>query len=340
MSRHFHLCNYDGGWTPDGSFAEADAADQDSRPADDADLEDEAFSSWMEEEFLCRRSCPYCGTILKRAIYESQDDPDYEPSSDPESHSELINLPGRVSDGCLLRPDMAELSVCDFCAYWQGSHLSYGRGVWGRAAASVLATFDPDLPEGCWSELAQHLRRNQQRWTDLSPERMERLVVEVLRANFDGAAEAMHVGRPGDGGIDGVLTLTNGNRCLIQAKRRKSNNAVEGVELVRCLVGTLVDEGSVRGVIASNADHFSTQAKRYAERVRQKGYYIELVDRGKLVTLLEPFMPERSWERFFEDELDARLARAFSSKIQQYANESRRPRQLSLFELIRGGQKP
>jgi hypothetical protein len=111
----------------------------------------------------------------------------------------------------------------------------------------------------------------------------------------------MHVGKPGDLGIDVVFVEANGNKWLIQVKRRESPNGPEGFETLQKLLGTLVLEGEVRGVVASNASHFSYQAKREAKRASTRGYTIELLDRGKLSRMLGPLLPDRPWRQYLRE---------------------------------------
>jgi hypothetical protein len=70
---------------------------------------------------------------------------------------------------------------------------------------SVAAKFSPSLPKACSDELAQQLRRRSTSWHDLSPKCMETLVADIFRANYQHS-EVIHVGRPGDRGIDVIFS--------------------------------------------------------------------------------------------------------------------------------------
>ena len=233
------------------------------------------LTEWVEEVFAKYEKCPYCGTSLEECIYY-----------------EVEDGPCQTERG--VEPDLAFLWSCPYCAYWQWLSMFENRGMHGNAAMSVLSEFDPVVPEGCWNELAQHLRRNQRLWNDLTPVGMERLVANLFRENYDHA-EVFYVGKPGDLGVDVVFVESDGKKWLIQVKRRQKSEASEGFETLQKLLGTLVLEGEFRGIVASNANHFSYQAKRQAKRVSQRGYLIELLDRGKLNRMLGSMVPDRPW---------------------------------------------
>ena len=233
------------------------------------------FTAWVEDVFTKYEECPYCRTWLQKCTYYEDD----EGACQTERGSE---------------PDLAFLWSCPYCAYWQWLSMFENRGIHGNAAMSVLSEFDPVLPEGCWDELAQHLRRNERLWNDLTPTGMERLVANLFRANY-GHAEVLHVGKPRDLGVDVVFVESTGKKWLIQVKRRGKLGTAEGFETLQKLLGTLVLEGEFRGIVASNANHFSYQAKREAKRASDQGYLIKLLDRGKLDRMLGPMLPDRPW---------------------------------------------
>ena len=137
--------------------------------------------------------------------------------------------------------------------------------------SSVTKKFDLDLPEGCFTELAQDLRRHPHRWHSLNPKRMEKLVAEIFRANHE-TAEVIHVGKPCDGGVDVVFVECSGTRWLIQVKRREKPEKAEGFSTLQNILGTLVLENERHGMIVSTSDSFSY----YAERASGKGRRIRI----------------------------------------------------------------
>lgn len=203
-----------------------------------------------------------------------------------------------------------ELQVlsCRNCAYWFYCNCeNTGPSIYGCSCATkttsrlpCLKRFSRCLPDGCATELAQQLRRDSSRWHAIEPTQFEHFVADVFRANHT-AAEVIHVGRPADGGTD-IYFVDAGQEWLIQVKRRESPTASEGVGTLRSLLGTLVLEGSKRGMIVTTADHFTYQARRAKERAENIGFSILLHDRGVLDRMLDKMMPDRPWLRFVREE--------------------------------------
>jgi hypothetical protein len=265
----------------------------------------------MDQDFTVVERCPYCDASLDRCTLFEDDGLDEEPPS------KNRRVPGaRVASRNVNKfqltdadrsnlwsglPDLAFLWSCPNCAYWQWQDIFENRGLHGSAATSVLTRFDPRVPDGCEAELSQYLRRNASLWHQLDPTGMERLVASLFRANYVDA-EVMHVGRPADGGTDVVFVEANARRWLISVKRRERSDATEGVGTVRSLLGTLAAEGQLCGIVASNADHFSAQARRDVRRVNARGTYtLKLLDRGKLNRMLGGLLPDRPWQHYLHD---------------------------------------
>lgn len=193
------------------------------------------------------------------------------------------------------------VAECPRCAYWHADwYQDLGQGIYGcptaewEANISKLCEFSSCLPEGCHRELSQHLRANPNLWCALSPRNLEKLVADIFRGNFT-TCEVMHVGKPGDGGIDVVFVDSGQQRWLIQVKRRERINAAEGVDTLRNLLGVMVMEGTGYGAVVSTADHFTYSALKAKERASEKGYTISLLDRGRLDRMIEPLLPTRQW---------------------------------------------
>lgn len=119
-----------------------------------------------------------------------------------------------------------------------------------------------------------------------SPYFFERAVIDLLWAMGYGGAhgEKEHVGRSGDGGIDGVirqdaLGLTN---IYIQAKRYADTNKVGDPE-IRNFIGALDSRGATLGVFITTSS-FQPAAVRTAEGYRHGK--IVLIDGIKLTSLM------------------------------------------------------
>jgi hypothetical protein len=137
-------------------------------------------------------------------------------------------------------------------------------------ATSVAAKFTTDLPLSCSVELAQHLRRYPESWHSLPPKSLERLVADLFRANHK-ACEVIHIGRPGDRGIDVIFIDDNNTTWLVQVKGRSRPGRSEGFSTLQSILGTLALEGKRHGIIATTADYFSRQAHQECRRARQQG---------------------------------------------------------------------
>lgn len=118
-----------------------------------------------------------------------------------------------------------------------------------------------------------------------SPEFFERAVLEVLWAMGYGGAlgQKEHVGRSGDGGIDGVirqdpLGLQN---VYVQAKRYSDTNTVGSPE-INGFYGALHRRGADRGVFITT----STFSPAAHEAARQLGGKIVLIDGIRLTSLM------------------------------------------------------
>ena len=120
---------------------------------------------------------------------------------------------------------------------------------------------------------------------NLAPGRFETLVLELLGKMGYGASSASraHVGRSGDGGIDGVVLLDKLGfaKVCIQAKRYKLDNKI-GRPDVQAFFGALAGQRASNGLFITTSS-FTKEATDYAESV--SGSLI-LVDGQRLVRLM------------------------------------------------------
>jgi hypothetical protein len=222
------------------------------------------------------------------------------------------------------------LEYCFSCHYWrfqdayfyQGAaklyHLIY------TSFLSKIREFSDQLPEGFVFEVAQWVKKNPEMWHTMSAISFEKLVAAIFRANYQDA-EIFHVGQPDDGGKDVIFIDSGKRQWLIQAKRRMKPGVAEPIETLRNLLGTMSIEGSQYGIIASTADHFTYRAYEVANRVKEKGILIKLLDKGKLSRMLENVVSmERPWYALLKEDYPD-IAEYFSKQI-----PSRQYRQLEL----------
>jgi len=211
-----------------------------------------------------------------------------------------------------------KLAFCEHCAAWsfrchQGSNACMDPTFFALGS-SVAARYSDTLPEGCSQEIAQQLRRYPRLWHTFNPSRFERFLVDVFRSNHAGC-EVIHVGGPGDGGVDLYLVDDTKKKWVIQVKRRARPRKSEPFSTVQSVLGTLVLEGSRYAIVATTSDAFSWPAQRARLCARQSGFTVELFDRGVLDRMLGPLLPRAPWRRLFED---PRLAHIIDRRVREY----------------------
>jgi restriction system protein len=114
----------------------------------------------------------------------------------------------------------------------------------------------------------------------------ERLIVDLLLAmgyGFSREEAGQVVGKPGDGGIDGVIyqDQLGLDRVYIQAKKYAPDNAVSEPE-IRAFTGSLGAAKADRGVFVTTS-YFTQPALNFAER---HPFRIVLIDGKKLADLM------------------------------------------------------
>ena len=117
----------------------------------------------------------------------------------------------------------------------------------------------------------------------LQPERFEQTVLDLLEAI--GYGRGQHLGRTGDGGIDGVINpdpLGLDNSIYVQAKRWTKP---VGEPEIRTFSGSLDPHGASRGVFITTSE-FTDTARRTAETISAGNKHIRLVDGEELAQLM------------------------------------------------------
>ena len=158
--------------------------------------------------------------------------------------------------------------------------------------AAVVEPFEATNPIEQISEAVQVA--NAQTETDLrhalqnsSPEFFERAVIDLLWAMGYGGAhgEKKHVGRSGDGGIDGVISqdALGLRNVYIQAKRYADTNPVSRPEIQQ-FFGALASQGAEGGVFITTS-RFTDGATREAKGYRHRNPII-LIDGYRLTRLM------------------------------------------------------
>lgn len=120
-----------------------------------------------------------------------------------------------------------------------------------------------------------------------SPRFFERIVLDLLIAmGYGGSREdaATHLGRSGDGGIDGSISedYLGLDTLYVQAKRWSQDRHVSRPD-IQAFVGALQGTSSSKGVFLTTT-RFSGEAAKYAENIH--GAHVVLVDGPHLASLL------------------------------------------------------
>ena len=121
---------------------------------------------------------------------------------------------------------------------------------------------------------------------DLSPQRFERVILDLLAAMGFGKGDLKngHMTKTtGDGGIDGVIheDALGLDAVYVQAKRYAPENKISRPDIQR-FVGSLTGEGATKGVFVTTSD-FSREARDYISRVQHR---IVLIDGQQFAHLL------------------------------------------------------
>ena len=121
---------------------------------------------------------------------------------------------------------------------------------------------------------------------EASPAFFEKLIVKLLVSMGYGGSSSeagRHIGKSGDGGIDGVIDEDKLGLDIIyiQAKRYAMENTVGRPEIQK-FAGSLIGMGANKGVFVTTSS-FSGHAHQYANNVPQR---IILIDGEKLTSLM------------------------------------------------------
>jgi restriction system protein len=151
-----------------------------------------------------------------------------------------------------------------------------------------------------------------QRILEQSPAFFEQAITRLLVAmGYGGSQEdaARHLGRSGDGGVDGVINADRLglDRIYVQAKRYASGNTI-GRPDVQAFVGSLAGHHAGKGVFVTTSS-FSTQAMDYVRHLPQRVILIDgdrfadlMIEHGVGVRVSRTVEVKRIDEDFFLEE--------------------------------------
>ena len=141
----------------------------------------------------------------------------------------------------------------------------------------------------------------------MTPRGFELMVLDLCK-KMNADTRYVHTGRPGDKGIDGIITLNDGfglDRIYVQAKKHK--NQVTG-ENVRAFMGVLSSKPTKKGIFITTAEI----PKSVREEVKEnENVSVKLIDGDDLVSLMidhnagvfedQTFIIKKMHEEYFEE---------------------------------------
>jgi restriction system protein len=134
--------------------------------------------------------------------------------------------------------------------------------------------------------------------TDVTPQKFEDIVIDVLKAmGYGGFREdaAKRVGRSGDGGIDGIINEDPLGLDVVYIQAKRWSNSVPARE-IRDFSGSLDERRASKGVFITTSS-FNPDAKQFVERSTKR---IILIDGVRLAELMIDYGVGVSIERTYK----------------------------------------
>jgi hypothetical protein len=166
--------------------------------------------------------------------------------------------------------------VCDSCGWWrvleiQDEYETYNTDDWyvdkvGMADA-VAENFDVGAIETPVEVLRRYLARRFIDIRHIHHRKLEEIMADVIRDFFD--CEVRLTSPTRDGGYD-IYAVISDKPYLIEVKQRTKPDSVEGVGVVRSLLGVMLLNNIPNGMLISTADSFSREATNAASRAAGK----------------------------------------------------------------------
>ena len=150
---------------------------------------------------------------------------------------------------------------------------------------SVLREFDIDSPSIAISELGTHLKKNFSDVYGLDPWRFEEVMNDVFRAH---GYKTILTQRRKDDGADIILIGGNNDRMGIVECKRYSKSRKIGVELIRQLMGTIIQWEVRRAYFVTTSD-FTAGAREVARKYTKQGYEFDLKAASDILKMLNVY---------------------------------------------------
>ncbi len=142
-----------------------------------------------------------------------------------------------------------------------------------------------------------------------SPEFLERLVLQLLVQMGYGGLEtpSEHLGRTGDGGLDGLIRLDKLGLDVVYVQAKRYTDRHVGRPDIQAFVGALHGAQATRGVFITTS-RFSKEARDYADRVNARLVLIDgpdlaalMIDHNCGVITEESYRLKQVDENFFDE---------------------------------------
>lgn len=150
---------------------------------------------------------------------------------------------------------------------------------------SMLREFEIDSPGIAVSELATHLKKNFSDVYALDPWRFEEVVNDVFRAH--GYKTILTQRRKDDGADIIIIGGDNDYIGIVECKRYSKNRKI-GVELIKQLMGTIIQWDLRRACFITTSD-FTSGARAVATEYIKRGYEFDLKAASDVLKMLNVY---------------------------------------------------
>ena len=153
--------------------------------------------------------------------------------------------------------------------------------------------------------LQNELKKKPKILYEIHDKKFEELVAKVLGEFYN--VEVQIIGKRNDGGID-LIYIESDTPFAIQVKRRKTENKVETVEVVREFLGAVLLKGYSHGKLVTTASKFSSGAKLTKEEIIKTGlmHEFELMDFQRFLDMFHFTSSSKTdypWEQVFAKDI-------------------------------------
>src|SRR6266702_1550606 len=184
-------------------------------------------------------------------------------------------------------PDAQEsdwYEICTDCGFWR--HHEADKMFNDRFQFSAIKRFRDSDTSPSISHLCSEIKAGKIDLYDMEPSRFERFVGSVLSDFYH--CEVHHVARSGDDGVD-LLAIVRDDPIMIQVKRRKNVDAIEGVNTVKLLFASAFARRANLGMVVTTAKAFSRPSEQWIKRQRLKEvkFIIKLTNVSDLMTMID-----------------------------------------------------